>query len=193
MRRAVIERLGGYDPRIFVWGNELEFTVRALDQGFRHLYLPEVVAVHMKEPPDGEGYAGSRGYRLNVRHLAYVAVKLLHARQATLVLAALAAKALRDAVREDRRALGSLRDVAAGLCEGLRAREPVRSRALSRAYRENIVVFAGPWAIARDPRELIRRDGGRPPGRRQEFYERRPRYYPRATATLRFTESGPGD
>jgi GT2 family glycosyltransferase len=191
MRREVVERLGGYDPRIFVWGNELEFTIRALDCGFRHLYLPDVVAVHMKEPPDGAGYAGSRGYRLNVRHLTYVAAKLLHGRDAARVLVALAAKVARDAARDDRRALAAARDWLAGLRDGLRAREPVRTRALSRAYRDNVVAFAGPWAIARTPRDLLRR--GRPPGRRSEFYASRPRYYPTTAATLRFTEAGPAE
>jgi GT2 family glycosyltransferase len=192
MRREVVSQLRGYDPAIFVWANELEFTIRALDRGFRHLYLPDVVAVHMKAPPDGAGYAGSRGYRLNLRHFAYVAAKLLRRRDALAVSAAVVAKVLRDALREDWRVLGSLRDCAGGLMSGLRHREPVRTPALSRAYRSNFIGFAGPWSLARDPRQLLRRRGGeRPLGRRQEYYASRPRYYPTAPATLRFAETGP--
>lgn len=76
MRRRVVDALGGYDPEIFVWANELEFMLRFFDAGFRHLHLPEVVAQHMKPPPEtGQGIQ-ERGYRINRRHWA------LHRRQA---------------------------------------------------------------------------------------------------------------
>jgi GT2 family glycosyltransferase len=192
MRREVVERLGGYDPAIFVWANELEFTIRALDHGFRHLYLPDVVAVHMKAPPDGSGYAGSRGYRLNLRHFAYIAAKLLHPRDAAAVVIAVVAKVLRDAAREDRSALTTLKDCAAGLRDGLRRRERLASRGVSRTYRENFIGFAGPWSLARHPRDLLRR-GPKPPGRREEYYERRRRFYPETAATLRFDGGAPAD
>jgi GT2 family glycosyltransferase len=46
---SALRALGGYDPNIFMWANEAELTMRLLDRGFRHLYLPEVHAVHIKE------------------------------------------------------------------------------------------------------------------------------------------------
>src|SRR5205085_7733890 len=52
VKRVALDALGGYDPHIFIWANELEFTMRLLDRGFVHLFLPDVVAVHMKEPGD---------------------------------------------------------------------------------------------------------------------------------------------
>ena len=48
--RRAIESEPFYDPRIFIWANEMELTMRLLDRGFRHLYLPEVEPVHMKDP-----------------------------------------------------------------------------------------------------------------------------------------------
>ena len=53
MRREALRELGGYDPGIFVWANELEFMLRFFDRGFRHLHLPEVVAVHERGRPGG--------------------------------------------------------------------------------------------------------------------------------------------
>ena len=70
IRRDVLERLGGYDPAIFVWANELEFMLRFYDAGFRHLHLPDVVAVHMKETgAHWTEYIRHRSYRINTRHV----------------------------------------------------------------------------------------------------------------------------
>src|SRR4051795_11277719 len=83
MRRAVIDALGGYDPEIFVWANELEFMLRFFDHGFRHLHFPEVEAVHMKETgAHWSEYFTGRAYRINARHFAYVAGKLMRRRDA---------------------------------------------------------------------------------------------------------------
>ena len=35
IRRPVLERLGGYDPEIFVWANEMEFMLRFFDRGLQ--------------------------------------------------------------------------------------------------------------------------------------------------------------
>ena len=40
LSRRAVTRIGGYDPNIFIWGNELELTMRLLDDGLRHLGLP---------------------------------------------------------------------------------------------------------------------------------------------------------
>jgi GT2 family glycosyltransferase len=73
MRRRALTELNGYDPAIFVWANELEFMLRFFDRGFRHLHLPEVQAVHMKLPRPWLEYLATRPYRINTRHLAYIA------------------------------------------------------------------------------------------------------------------------
>ncbi len=66
--RKAISRLGGFDRYIFIWAHEVEFTLRFLDQGFRHLYLPQVSAWHMNTP----GYSDYK-YVLNNQNLAYIA------------------------------------------------------------------------------------------------------------------------
>lgn len=42
IRTHALERLGGFDPAIFLWAHELDFTMRLLDAGLTHLHLPEV-------------------------------------------------------------------------------------------------------------------------------------------------------
>ena len=65
-RRAAVA-LGGFDPEIFVWAHEPEFTIRLLDSGLRHLHAPEIDAYHQVAPlrPRGAVF-----YRLNARNLA---------------------------------------------------------------------------------------------------------------------------
>lgn len=57
--RRGVELTGGFDPNIFIWAHEAEFVARLLDGGLRHLYLPEVTAVHLK-PPEADPAASTR-------------------------------------------------------------------------------------------------------------------------------------
>jgi GT2 family glycosyltransferase len=202
MRREVLDALGGYDPEIFVWANELEFMLRFFDTGFRHLHLPEVVAVHMKVTggKPWTDHIGSRAYRLNTRHFAYIAAKQLRPRHAAGTLVALLAVTLRDALRVKPLALKALPDAFKGFVHGLRHREPIADGEISRVYRRNFHSFASPWWVSRPlpeliravPRELTRgargsdANGSRPAGRLDEYYAERARYYPDAAGTLKF-------
>jgi GT2 family glycosyltransferase len=198
MRRKVVDVLRGYDPRIFVWANELEFMLRFFDSGFCHLHLPEVQAVHMKMPAPYHEYLTGRGYRINARHFGYVAAKLLRPRDAAEALVALAARIVRDAIRDEPAALKALPHTFAGFVEGLRRRRPVRNARVSRTFRHNFESFASPWWLSRPlpeliaalPREGLRHERGeeqsRPPGRRGHYYTERARYHPSSAATLRF-------
>lgn len=195
VRRAVLKELGGYDPELFMWGNEVEFTLRFYDRGYRHLHLPEVAAQHMQAPP-ADAAIDRRGYAINVRHWAYVAAKLLAPRDAAEALVALMARVVRDAVREDPAVLRSLGETIRGFAHGLRLRQPLRNRAISHCYRRNFESFASIWWMTRPPRELARslprelvRRERRPEGigRRDAFYERRARFYPAEAAVLDFT------
>ncbi|HKP88912.1 MAG TPA: glycosyltransferase [Thermoleophilaceae bacterium] len=201
-RRSVLSELGGYDPEIFMWGNELDLTIRLYDASHRHLHLPEVEARHMKPPPRDLA-VDTRGYETNARHWAYVAAKLLRPRDAIEALVALVARVLRDGLREDRALLASLMPTLRGFAHGLRHRRPVRSRELSRCYRRNCETFASIWWLTRPPaelasslpREVARRAlrGERRPegiGRRETYFEDRARYYPTAAAALDFARSG---
>lgn len=197
IRRGVLERLHGYDPEIFVFANELEFTLRFFDAGFRHLHLPEVVAVHMKDTSEPwTDSLASRAYRLNARHIAYIAAKLLRPREAAETLVARLVVQLRDAARVDRAALNAVPHCLAGFATGLRRRRPVRNPAISRVYRHNFESFASPWWLSTPVREItlsaakrvVRRspDGSPRPGRRDEYFSERGRYYPSSAATLEF-------
>ena len=200
MRREVVERLGGYDPEIFVWANELEFMIRFFDAGFRHLHAPEIVAVHMKEVGEGDwrGYMRSKAYRINAEHFAYIAGKLLLPRDAAEACVAILAGILRDAVRIDRVTLRAFVPAVRGFLNGLRHRAPVVNPAVSHAYRRNFHSFASPWWLSRTvpqlaaalPRELVAALLRRPRTeqlhleRRTAYWEERELYYPTAAATL---------
>ncbi len=185
MRREVVEALGGYDPEIFIWANELEFMLRFYDRGFCHLHLPQVVAQHMKEPGPPGGPFFTRAYCINSRHFAYIAAKLFAPRDAAEAFVALLARNLRDGLRLDRSAFSGVRHTLAGFAHGLGRRAPLRNREVSRFYRRNFESFASPWWLSRPlpellralPRELV---SGRPKnvGRLDEFFSERGRLYP---------------
>jgi GT2 family glycosyltransferase len=196
MRRSVVEALGGYDPEIFVWANELEFTMRFFDRGFRHLHLPEVAAWHMKAPGSGENRIEERGYRINARHFAYIAAKLMRRRDAAEAFVALLARDIRDCLRKDRVAIKAVPDTVRGFIHGLRHREPLQNAELSRFYRHNFESFASPWWLSRPPSRLIRELPrellrGRPleVGRWDEFFDDRSTFYPDQPQTLEFSPS----
>jgi GT2 family glycosyltransferase len=190
VRRSALNEVGGFDPEIFLWAHEVEFMVRFYDKGFRHLHLPEVSAIHMKDPHAALEwrYYGSPTYRFNARNFGYVAAKHLRARDAFEALVALLATNVRHWIRIDLAPLSVVSDTLAGFARGLKNREPVRNRELSRAYRRNFYDFASPWWFSRPLREWVRpRDPDSPPrGREDEFFERRARYYPTSAATLDF-------
>lgn len=199
MRRAVLEQLDGYDPEIFVWANELEFMLRFFDRGFRHLYLPDVVAQHMKGGGDPDRWLEERPYRINARHFGYIAGKHLRARDAAEAFASLLARNVRDGIRTDRAALKATGDTIRGFVHGLRHRAPVRNARVSAAYRRDFETFAGPWRLSRPlpdlllglPGELLRgrvRNGGgaEPRGRRESYFSERATLYPDEPATLSF-------
>jgi GT2 family glycosyltransferase len=191
-RREVLRSLVGYDPEIFVWGNELEFMLRFFDHGFRHLYLPKVVALHAKPP--GEWRGGpfpERAYRVNTRNFGYIAAKLLSRRDAAEALMALLAQNVVAGVRTDTSVRKALVETVRGFRHGLRHRQPVR-REVSRAYRQNFETFSSPWWVSRSP-SRIARDAIRPGraergdrGRREQWLAERARFYPTRGGVLEF-------
>jgi GT2 family glycosyltransferase len=199
VRRSVLQELGGYDPELFVWANELEFMLRFFDRGFRHLYFPDVVAQHMKPPSDPTGNPiDEHLYRTNARHWGYIAAKLLRRRDAVEALIALLAKNIRDGLRVHPVAFKAVGDTVRGFLRGLHLRQPVSNAELSRCYRRNLETFASPWWVSRPVGELIRAvpreivhgelaDLDRPDvGRAQEYLAARARFYPDHPATLEF-------
>jgi GT2 family glycosyltransferase len=196
VRHPVLERIGGYDPKIFVWANEVEFMLRFYNAGFRHLHMPEIEATHMKGVIRGWAEnVGDWKYRLNHKNLAYTAGKHLRMRHALGALLAILVSHLRDGLRGRPRAAAAVFTSFAGFVRGLRHRQPVRPE-VSRVYRQHFISFVSPWWVSRPPLEFVlaipgallrrvtgrrRRAGG---GRWPEFYERSARYYPTSSATL---------
>jgi GT2 family glycosyltransferase len=187
--RAALGELGGYDPNIFIWGNELDLTMRLLDRGYTHLHLPDVVAVHMKEPPENPQWE-PRGVRNNSRHWGYVAGKLMRPGDAVLTVSALAMWAVVEGLARDRTMFKGLRPVVAGFVAGVRHRAPVRP-VVSSTYRRNFHTFAWPWRYWRTPADRWRAWRGiesadeqraRP---RTAWYDERRRFYPVSRASLR--------
>jgi GT2 family glycosyltransferase len=189
VRREVLSSLGGYDPEIFVWGNELEFMLRFFDHGFRHLHLPEVVAVHATSPRFRPGQISEGAYRISAHNLAYIAAKLLRRRDAAEALLALLVHNLGAGLGIDRAALKALADTVRGFAHGLRHRRPVRP-GVSRTYRRNFESFASPWWISPPLGFSVRgllvhspaEDGYR--GRRDQWLAERARFYPRQRGVL---------
>lgn len=187
MRREVLSALDGYDPEIFVWANELEFMLRFFDRGFRHLHLPEVVAVHAKAPTVWGGGTSfpERPYRINYHNFGYIAAKLLRPRDALEALIALLMQNVRDGMRMDSVAYRALPGTVRGFARGLLHRRAVRAE-VSRAYRHNFETFASPWWIARPLPEIARsgfRKGG-PNSRHDDWMAERARFYPEQRGVL---------
>jgi len=185
--RRAIESEPFYDPRLFIWGNELELTMRLLDRGFRHLYLPEVVSVHQKPIP--EPGLVLRFAAINHRHWAYAAGKLLQPGDAAVVLGRLLLRGVIDAYRLDARLLGMLPGIVTGFLAGVRGRRPIRPE-VSSVYRRACVDLSNPLTFARTPGQRLR--GLRHPDRaayaraerRAEWAVESSRYYPAERAVL---------
>jgi GT2 family glycosyltransferase len=188
LSRRAVERLGGYDPNIFIWGNELELTLRLLDEGLRHLSMPEVVAVHMKLGREPRTYA-EWGYRMHHRHMAYVGARFLRWADLLPVLGFRLAQVGIDVFALDRRVITVLPSIAAGVRDGLRARRPARPE-ISRLYRTAFPDFTSPFGTLRGPRERLaaRRHPDRAEQDRlvkqRDFFAPRQRYFPEEATVL---------
>ena len=188
LSRRAVEQVGGYDPNIFIWGNELELTMRLLDAGLRHLVLPDVVAVHMKLGREPRAY-NEWGYRMHHRHMAYVGARFLRWPDLLPVLAYRLAQVAIDVFALDRRVVTVLPSIAQGTVAGLRARRPARPE-LSALYREAFPDFTSPFSTLRGPVERLR--ARRAPERAERdrqakqdrFFNRRRRYFPTEASVL---------
>jgi GT2 family glycosyltransferase len=187
--RRAIELEQFFDPNLFLWANEVELTMRLLDRGCRHLWLPEVVSVHQKALPDDS--MSLRFHTYNHRNWAYAAGKLLQPGDAIVVLGRLLARIALTSRERDVRILKILPQIVAGFLHGLRARRPVRP-AVSTVYREVCSDFASPFPFMRTPMQRIRGLGN--PELREQFRlersngrldpELEERFYPKEAAVL---------
>jgi len=181
-----LRALGGYDPNIFIWANEVEFTMRLLDHGFCHLYLPDVYAIHMKERIVE---FDRRRYLVNARHHGYIAGKLMRRTDAAAIVWHVAQHALIDSLLHDRMAVAAVKEVLVGFRTGLRHRDPVRP-VVSATYRRNFRPFAAPRQFMRSPLERVSPKRGAETADSQraeryaEYFSERAGFYPPGQASL---------
>ena len=173
--KRAVDRVGGYDPDMFIWVNEAEFTLRLLDAGMRHVYMPSVVAVHMKGPPPEIQSTFSR--LMILRHMIHLAVKHLRPWDLVGALLSLGGRVvLVSAARgELKEGLDAARE---GVRTGLRARKPARP-SVSALYRHNMLELTNPLALLGRPRS----DPGKSlfvlsQARLERFLAERPGLYP---------------
>lgn len=142
IRRSAIQQLGGFDPGIFVYMHELEFSIRFLDAGFTHLFLPAVVAQHMKAPGTSTSSTERMMRRCAFNH-GHILAKLFPggvlARQ---VIWALLGYARRD-IRRPGLAFKQAASFLSGLRSGWRCRSSVR-RSTADFYSDYYASFAPP-------------------------------------------------
>jgi GT2 family glycosyltransferase len=187
-RRAIAET-GGFDPNIFIWGNELELTMRLLDAGLTHLNMPNIAAVHMKKRQvEGEPVVWWM-YSLNQRNLAYVCAKGLRWRDLVPAQTCRVLRVLFDGHVLGREALGALPGLVRGTVDGLRARKPLRPE-LSSIYRQNFPDFRSPFVVVRGPVERLRARGNPElaardrEARSERIFARRRRFFPTEPAVF---------
>lgn len=65
LRRETFERLGGYRESFVFYGEEKDFCVRALEAGYRVVYLPGSLVGHL---PDRTGRSATRYVRFAIRN-----------------------------------------------------------------------------------------------------------------------------
>jgi len=46
IKKDLINRIGGYEPKFFLYMNEKEFSIRALKNGFKTIYCKDIIAYH---------------------------------------------------------------------------------------------------------------------------------------------------
>src|SRR5258706_863937 len=69
VRRSLFETLGGFDPRFFVYFEEVDFSLRARQEGFRSYYLATTTAYHKGGGSSQQAKAARLFYSLRSRLL----------------------------------------------------------------------------------------------------------------------------
>ena len=69
VRRTLFETLGGFDPRFFVYFEEVDFSLRALQKGFRSYYLSAAAVYHKGAGSSQQAKAARLFYSLRSRLL----------------------------------------------------------------------------------------------------------------------------
>jgi GT2 family glycosyltransferase len=60
VRRQVFEQTGGFDERIFMYGEDLEWCMRVRDHGWRIAFTPDAAIVHLNHKSSEQKYGDAR-------------------------------------------------------------------------------------------------------------------------------------
>jgi len=154
VRRDVLDRLGGFDPQLPIFGNDLDFGWRAAQAGHRTLVVPQAVVFHAEA-----AHRGLRRTPLTGRHTHYQERRAaLYTQLVNCSGRSLLFRALRLTVGSVLRALGFLlvRSVGEAADElaalgsvlarpGLLLRARRERRALHTADRDEVDALLAPW------------------------------------------------
>ena len=82
IRKNIFNKLGGFEKAIFLYYNELEFSIRARDKGYKILYLPEYKVIHTYSLTQRNEKAGTKIF-INERRFehtfkSYMLFQFLH-------------------------------------------------------------------------------------------------------------------
>jgi GT2 family glycosyltransferase len=84
VRRQVFEQTGGFDERIFMYGEDLEWCMRVRDRGWRIAFTPEAAIVHLNHKSSEQKYGDERvdlchkrAYEIYRRRAGFAAMALL--------------------------------------------------------------------------------------------------------------------
>lgn len=75
IRKAIFERMGGFDERYFLYHEEIDFAHRLRDAGLRVVYLPQCVVTHKSEQGGSQktwGKTGVLNWRQRSRRLYWI-------------------------------------------------------------------------------------------------------------------------
>jgi GT2 family glycosyltransferase len=171
--RAVVDALGGFDRGIFFQSHEAEFTMRLLDAGFRHVYVPEIEARHMVAPFERDDVARHRSNQIS---LAYTAAKRLQPLDAAIAVGNILARACFLTLVRPKLWPG-VAGAVAGALAGRRERAVIGKR-VSALYRANFIGFVVPLFDLRGLTPTAIRAA------RERWCSRRPDLFPQETAWL---------
>ena len=172
IRSDVIATLGGFEPAIFVYTHELEFTIRLLNAGFSHLFLPEVRAMHNKPAGESKTYS-LKAPLLWASNRGVILGKLMPIPYLVLILWRTMLGYFRYGFFTPFHILKVIWHFFMGLFRGLGRRDPVSHETAS-FYSKNYMEFAPPvlwWGEARQKREAM-------------LQEARRRYFPIGSPSL---------
>ncbi len=111
-RRAVLDKVGGFDEGYFMYSEELDWQKRVKDAGWKIVYLPEAVITHY-EGRSSEQVTAARHIRFNTSKVRYFRKHHGPVQAQTLRLALLVMFAIEWVIEAAKYALGSSRPLRA--------------------------------------------------------------------------------